>query len=237
MTGFRRFSSAFSTSCISLSLLVPLAAAACSSSGAPADANDREAPDTGGRTQEQPPSATTPHAADVGDEVIYADPFGGDDRGSGDSAHPVKTLQRAVELARVGSVVQLMDGMFNLDTGSKFPIAVPAGVTIQGIEGGLTILDGGCDTEAALTFSDDAVLKNVLIWNFKDAIRVSHGTVTLTSLDLAQNAVALTAFGDGAIEGRGVWIHDGTAGASIGAAASLTLTDSSIANMGRPACR
>lgn len=77
---------------------------------------------------------------------LWVDPVGGSDRfGNGRPALPVKTISRALELARPNTVVRLEAGTYS--TEENFPLVLPPAVSLQGSprdrQGPVTIRGGG----------------------------------------------------------------------------------------------
>ena len=85
-------------------------------------------------------------AAAIAQTELWVDPVGGSDRiGNGRPAFPVKTIGRALELARPNTVIHLEAGTYS--TGENFPLVLPPTVSLQGSprdrSGSITIRGGG----------------------------------------------------------------------------------------------
>lgn len=93
-------------------------------------AQDPPLPNTPSRNQ----APTAPQA----ETVLWVNPqIGNDAKADGSEEAPFRTLTRALEMARVGVVIQLAPGTYSTDTGEVFPIVLKPGITIQGDSGGL----------------------------------------------------------------------------------------------------
>jgi hypothetical protein len=64
--------------------------------------------------------------------VLYVNPSRGNDTNSGSQTAPLKTLTKAMQLARAGAIVQIAPGSYTTITGEQFPIVLNMGVTVQG---------------------------------------------------------------------------------------------------------
>ncbi|WP_421659600.1 DUF1565 domain-containing protein [Leptothermofonsia sp. ETS-13] len=65
--------------------------------------------------------------------VLLVNPVGGnDDTANGSDLAPFKTITRALQVARSGTVIQLMPGTYSEETGERFPLQLKPGVAIQG---------------------------------------------------------------------------------------------------------
>lgn len=102
--------------------------------------------------------------------VLYVSPAG-EDGDEGTAKFPFKTITRALQQARPGSVIQLAPGLYQAN--EKFPLQVPAGVTIVGDKAELVTVKGGGATEggsvgrrnATLILGDRAQIREVTITN------------------------------------------------------------------------
>ena len=76
---------------------------------------------------------------------------GSDVTGDGSRAHPFKTLTRGLSLARAGDKVVVAAGIYNLRRGERFPLVLPAGVTLEGAGRRDVFLIGGVAWKSSLT--------------------------------------------------------------------------------------
>jgi Protein of unknown function (DUF1565)/Right handed beta helix region len=141
-----------------------------------------------GRPKNEPADATP----DMGSSKTLQVATTGDDANDG-ITEPVKTLKRAIALARVdGSVtaISLAQGRYDASNGETFPYTVPGDVTIFGPTGGGAIL-AGSGAEAGLMLATGA-LENVEMESFMLAIDAS-GTATISGIQLRTSDTAILA--------------------------------------------
>lgn len=116
----------------------------------------------------------------------------GDDAADGLNA-PVKTLKRAIELAKTNSVVktiQLDAGKYDAATGEVYPYTVPAGIRVAGAPG--TVL-AGATADVGLTL-DTGAIENLQLDGFKTAVHVT-GTATLTGITMTASQIGVVVDG------------------------------------------
>ena len=70
--------------------------------------------------------------AQVVQTVLQVDPQQGDDRATGETSAPLKTICQALRLTGEGTVIQLNAGQYSVESGEEFPLQIPAGVTLLG---------------------------------------------------------------------------------------------------------
>lgn len=140
--------------------------------------------------------AGTPPASDGGPEAsgpattIQVTPEGNDNADG--YQKPVKTLKRALGIAKAGDTVKLAAGRYDASTGETFPAKVPDGVTVMGLAGGGSIL-GGTRAEPAIVLGSGTV-QDLEIDSFKVGVQVS-GTSTLKGLRIRKSVTAIAADG------------------------------------------
>ena len=107
--------------------------------------------------------------------VLYVSPAG-QDTNEGTAKFPFKTITRALQEARPGGVVQLAAGTYG--PAERFPLQVPAGVTLTGTTATAVTIEGGGATQGelvqtlgkrniAVTLSDRTQLREVTVTNDK----------------------------------------------------------------------
>jgi len=74
----------------------------------------------------------TPTISPVKGQVIYVNPIEGEDSNSGSVTSPLKTIQKAVDLAQPGDTIILAEGIYLQDVVSKRDGRVDAPITIRG---------------------------------------------------------------------------------------------------------
>ena len=99
--------------------------------------------------------------------VIYVSPTGQDSH-EGTSQFPVRTITRALQQSRPGSIIQLAPGTYK--AGEQFPLSVPPGVTMAGASNQSVIIEGnGSIDQHALNVSivvgDRAQVRNLTVIN------------------------------------------------------------------------
>ncbi|MEM8810384.1 MAG: DUF1565 domain-containing protein, partial [Cyanobacteria bacterium P01_G01_bin.38] len=104
--------------------------------------------------------------------VFYINPANGRDQNAGTAQAPFKTLTHALRQARSGTRLQLEAGVYQAETGERFPIKIPTGVTVSGQGGTVLITGGGAITTAefgqqqvTLVLADRAQLRGVTVTN------------------------------------------------------------------------
>ncbi|MBE9177518.1 S-layer homology domain-containing protein [Oculatella sp. LEGE 06141] len=107
---------------------------------------------------------------------LYVNSSTGNDNAAGNQTNPYKTITRALQQATTGTTIQLGAGTYGIGTGERFPIVVPAGVTILGNEAtkgsGIVIEGSGeyvsptfASQNITLRLEDGAVLRGVTVTN------------------------------------------------------------------------
>ncbi len=71
----------------------------------------------------------------AGYQLLYVNAETGSNQASGTESQPLKTITRALEIARPNTVVVLAPGRYTKASGETFPIQLKPGVTIQGAPG------------------------------------------------------------------------------------------------------
>jgi parallel beta-helix repeat protein len=66
--------------------------------------------------------------------LLYVNVSSGNDGNAGTAAAPLKTVTKAMQVAKTGTIVQLAAGNYTAATGEVFPIVIPMGVTVRGDE-------------------------------------------------------------------------------------------------------
>lgn len=111
--------------------------------------------------------------------VLFVSPTGQDSQ-EGTANFPLKTITRALQQARPGSVVQLAPGTY--DSGEQFPLIVPDGVTLTGTQAAVVTLRGGGPGDdkvhVALVLGDRAQIRELTVTN-------PEGTGLLTRTGMA----------------------------------------------------
>jgi parallel beta-helix repeat protein len=79
----------------------------------------------------------------------------GNDGATGSQQAPLKTITKALQIATASNIIKLADGNYNAQSGEKFPLAIPSGVTIAGNESnkGANIIIEGSGQFLSRTFA------------------------------------------------------------------------------------
>lgn len=97
--------------------------------------------------------------------VLYVSPIG-QDSNEGSANFPFKTISRALQQVRQGSVVQLSAGSYQ--AGEQFPLQVPDGVTVASDDSRSAIVEGGGrfgGMNVAMVLGDRAQVRGVTVTN------------------------------------------------------------------------
>jgi hypothetical protein len=165
-------------------------------------------------------------AAAAAAKTLNVNPVTGSDANPGTATKPLKTLTKALKLARSGDTVELAGGGYGPGaSGDQFPqsgLIVPAGVTIEGAtdNGFPTATLLGSGSGAALNLPGSATIRN-LFWGgqgFGVGLYAKQGTQTLSNLFMGTPPGA-TATLDGLTLNGGIVVR-GTANATLSAGAS-----------------
>jgi parallel beta-helix repeat protein len=66
--------------------------------------------------------------------ALFVNPVSGNDAAAGSQAAPFKTITRALQQAKSGNAISLAAGTYDTNSGEKFPLVIPANITIVGNE-------------------------------------------------------------------------------------------------------
>ena len=86
-----------------------------------------------------------------GGEIFVDVQKGSDLKGDGSRAHPFKTLTKGLGVAKAGDIVRAAPGIYDLHRGEKFPLVLPAGVSLLGAGMRDVFLIGGSSWQPALS--------------------------------------------------------------------------------------
>ena len=65
--------------------------------------------------------------------VLFVNPsIGNDTNANGEESNPLKTITKALQIAKNGAVIRLAPGTYSAETGESFPLILKGGVSIQG---------------------------------------------------------------------------------------------------------
>ncbi|GAB4298464.1 MAG: hypothetical protein Fur0025_36950 [Oscillatoriaceae cyanobacterium] len=135
--------------------------------------------------------------------MIYVNPTTGNDANPGTAAAPLKTISRALKTASPTSI-SLAPGTYSDATGEIFPLVVPSGVTLLGLEvskgygilisgGGSTNIPGFTGQNVAIVLEDKAQLRGVTVTAPQGGVAPRSGiavVVPSASPTLANNTFA-----------------------------------------------
>lgn len=79
--------------------------------------------------------------------VLYVNPVNGNDyHGNGTLVAPLRSINQALQLVQANTVIVLAPGIYSAQTGERFPLQLPSGVTVQGdprTKGRNIVISGG----------------------------------------------------------------------------------------------
>ncbi len=78
--------------------------------------------------------------------IIFVSPNGADSNSGLAATQPLRSITAAISRSQSGSVIQVADGNYSVETGEQFPLAIPSGVTLRGNpsnQGKDVIISGG----------------------------------------------------------------------------------------------
>lgn len=122
--------------------------------------------------------------------AITASHMGTDAMGRGNHSSPFRTLGKAAEVAASGDIIQLIDGKYEKNTGEKFPITIPDGVTLVGqTTAGTQIIGSALGNEYTngLVFAGSATVRRLSINNFGASLVVDRAGAKLKVEDVYMN--------------------------------------------------
>ena len=143
--------------------------------------------------------ASPAHAAGA---TVHVSPVSGKDTNPGTATAPLRTIGRALDLAKAGDTVRLAGGRYERFTNGEIyttsfglpRLQVPSGVTIQGEANaavGRTVI-AGAGTEVGLSLSGDATVSDVLLTGFDRAVQADKGTQLLRGVDVTHSRIKVT---------------------------------------------
>ncbi len=132
--------------------------------------------------------------------MIYVNPRTGNDANPGTAAAPLSTINRALKTPSPASI-QLAPGTYSDASGEIFPLIVPSGVTILGLEaskgygilisgGGSTNLPGLTGQNVAIVLEDQAQLRGVTVTSRTGIAVIITNVVPSARPTLANNTFA-----------------------------------------------
>ncbi|NES87563.1 MAG: DUF1565 domain-containing protein [Moorea sp. SIO2B7] len=133
--------------------------------------------DTSASAQPSPDEGTTGEQTPSTKNIIYVNSWTGNDQiGQGNQRSPFKTITHALKVAQPKTVILLAPGIYDTQTGEKFPLLLKSDVTIEGNAGKLgkdIIIEG-----SGFFLSPTGTRQNATIVATKQAGGVKGVTVT-----------------------------------------------------------
>ncbi|WP_394825210.1 right-handed parallel beta-helix repeat-containing protein [Pendulispora albinea] len=164
-----------------LGVVLPLSTA-CSSSSDPSPAREdpgRDKPPPGGQKDPVPsPEPNKDPSCDPASKItcnVHASPEGQDEN-PGTSARPVRTLKKALTIAKSGQTVSLAAGRYSEASGESWPQKVPDGVILEG--SGDAVLSSGSLEKAGLLYAGAGQIRNLAFESFRYAV-VAKGKLVI----------------------------------------------------------
>jgi hypothetical protein len=188
--------------------------------------------------------------------TINVNPTTGQDTNPGTATLPLKTLTKALTLARSGTTIQLAAGNYGPgSSGDQFPasgLPVPAGVTITGAtsNGQPASTLQGPGGGAALNLASDATISNLSLNGFGVSVFATQGRQTLSNLSITMTggtapllgtrlAGGIFLFGTGQTTLNNstiLLLGAGTVGVSASAQSQVTINGGTITSGNQPTC-
>ncbi len=118
---------------------------------------------------------------------IFVSPAEGSDANPGTKALPVKSLMKALGIARKGQTVHLADGKYDAANGEKWPETVADGVSLEADSPNGAVLEGGKAQDATkdvsgLEFAGSARVDGLSFHDFGPGITGKAGTLEITGI-------------------------------------------------------
>jgi len=170
--------------------------------------------------------------------AVYVDPNSGvNDAVRGDIDHPFKTITFAISLQK-SRTIALLDGSYTTNSGEQFPLSIPAGTTVVGVDflrNGKTYprIDG-CgptnlsDRPAAVILGDNSALKYISAQCPTGTGVIGVGSNYLIYNAIAQNSlVGMEARNNGTI-GYSAAINNSTGGIYVSSNSSPTMRNNIV---------
>ncbi|MEM7579619.1 MAG: DUF1565 domain-containing protein [Mastigocoleus sp.] len=110
--------------------------------------------------------------------VLFVNPGAGDDASDGTESTPLRTITKAVQIAKENTVIKLAQGNYSSESGEEFPIFLKPGVSIEGNtrdKGTGVIISGGGDFLSRAFGSKNVTMVGA------DNIEISGVTITNTN--------------------------------------------------------
>lgn len=142
------------------------------------------------------------------DPGVWVSPLLGSDANPGTQAKPFKTLKKAVSVVSPQHTVFMMPGEYTKAGGEDWPLTLPAGLTLEATDTGVTLLGGG-GLSSGLVLKGNT-LKGLQIKHFLLALQAQGGQNTLNEVGME-------------------WVG---VGLSVGAATSVNVINSSFSTAG-----
>ncbi|WP_394825542.1 right-handed parallel beta-helix repeat-containing protein [Pendulispora albinea] len=172
---------ALGTFAISAALAAFVAAGAgCGSSGATASTSP------GGSRPGDPDGGPSDPGCDPGQRAecpIVTSPDGSD-ASPGTAARPVRTLKRALAMAKKGQTISLGDGAYDTANGERWPAKVGDGVILEATTAGKAILRGAPDVDG-LVFEGAGAIRGITLGAFRTALSASAGTLHASNIRIS----------------------------------------------------
>lgn len=175
-----------------------------------------------------------------GAKTFFVDPAKGKDTNAGTLAKPLRTLAKALSLAKAGATVQLAKGVYSKATnGEPFGangLLVPSGVAIVGSNEGRSIASTlqGTGSETVLTFQGKATVTTLALAGFKTALRAAQAQQILSNIAIGQSATGLGLSGTAHVDFSDAHIVLGPNNVGVRASGQATLAMSTGELRGTP---
>src|SRR5262249_21746875 len=140
------------------------------------DVRDAGPPQYDAGTDASPPTPTGCLPAESTACDVFVSPTAGKDGNPGTRHVPVRTLKKALTIAKAGQTVSLADGTYDAANGETWPEKVPDGVTLDAVNPGRVVINGGPEA-IGLEFIRSGRVQGLSFGGFRTAIAASTGSL------------------------------------------------------------
>jgi hypothetical protein len=121
----------------------------------------------------------------------------GSDSNLGTQASPFRSWKRAAQLAKAGTVVNFLAGIYDINGGDDFADAIPDGVKLQSSGSGTATLSA--DGVHSLVFAGGGTVANLTLNHFRASLSASSGVQTIQGVTVTQPVGAIYVTGGAAM--------------------------------------
>lgn len=111
---------------------------------------------------------------DVDPKYYFVDPGRGSDESTGEPYRPFKTLTKALSVVAYGDRIYVTAGSYSDENGEKFPITIPAGVTVIGDELGKGMIGGWSSEYGGIGYPPGG---DTWIWTYGETANIPGSSI------------------------------------------------------------